>query len=98
MEQKLLQHQESEPPSLKVRCADVPEELDSLVKRMMAKRPADRFSIPLLVVTPLRRFMAGGISAGRTGGGLNSPSWTKLTRPGLPEPNSICHGRERNRN
>jgi serine/threonine-protein kinase len=60
--QKLLQHQEAERPSLKASRPDVPEELDTLIRRMMARDPRDRFAIPLLVVAPLRRFtaIAGG--------------------------------------
>jgi serine/threonine-protein kinase len=62
--QKLLQHQESDPPSLKQLRPDVPDELDTLIRRMMAKDPRDRFAIPLLVVAPLRRFtVLSGVSA-----------------------------------
>src|SRR5262249_34683189 len=54
--QKLLMHQEKEPPSLRTIRNDVPEELDAIVRKMLAKDPADRYQIPLLVVTPLRRY------------------------------------------
>ena len=61
--QKLHQHQEADPPSLRLIRSDVPEELDELILRLLAKRPDDRPQIPLLVVTPLRRFCtaAGGM-------------------------------------
>ena len=61
--QKLHQHQEAEPPSLRPIRSDVPEDLDELILRLLAKRPDDRPQIPLLVVTPLRRFCtaAGGM-------------------------------------
>jgi serine/threonine protein kinase len=64
--QKLHQHQEAEPVNLRLLRPDVPEELEGLISRMLAKRPEDRPQIPLLVVTPLRRFCAaaGGV-AGR---------------------------------
>jgi serine/threonine-protein kinase len=61
--QKLMQHQVSEPEPLRQRRPDVPEELAGIVQRMMAKRPEDRFQIPLLVVAALRRFCPGGGSA-----------------------------------
>src|SRR5262249_32266506 len=53
---KLMQHQEAEPPSVRAARPDVPEELDLAVQKMMAKQPEDRFQIPLLVVSALRRF------------------------------------------
>jgi serine/threonine-protein kinase len=62
--QKLMQHQEAEPEPLRRLRPDVPEELAGIVQRMMAKRPEDRFQIPLLVVAALRRFCPGGVSGG----------------------------------
>ncbi len=59
---KLMLHQEAEPMPLRQLRPDVPEELEALVKRMMAKRPEDRFQIPLLVVAPLRRFCPSALS------------------------------------
>ncbi len=57
--QKIVMHQEAPPPALPSLRPDVPAELDALVQKMLAKDPTDRFAIPLLVVTPLRRFCAG---------------------------------------
>ncbi|HEY7308602.1 MAG TPA: serine/threonine-protein kinase [Gemmataceae bacterium] len=57
--QKLLQHQDAERPKVRDLRPDVPEELASVVQRMMAKRPEDRYQIPLLVVAPLRRYVNG---------------------------------------
>lgn len=54
--QKLMQHQQAPPPSVRSLRPDVPEELDHLIQKMMAKMPADRFQIPLLVIAPLRKF------------------------------------------
>jgi serine/threonine-protein kinase len=56
--QKLRQHRESPPPSARAARPDVPEELDAAVRRMMAKRPQDRFPIPLLAGAALRKFCA----------------------------------------
>jgi serine/threonine-protein kinase len=102
--QKLLQHQEAEPPSLKKVRPDVPEDLDTLIRRMMAKDPSDRFAIPLLVVAPLRRFTAlatGCVSTSLLGGNhliqpaapgtaLNLPR--PLTQTSLTRPGSDPHG------
>jgi serine/threonine protein kinase len=66
---KLLQHQEAGPPSPRREREDVPEELDALVRKLLAKSPVDRPQIPLLVVTPLRRFCQGSGGANGTGQG-----------------------------
>jgi eukaryotic-like serine/threonine-protein kinase len=62
--QKLLQHQEAERPNLREARSDVPEELAALVQRMMARRPEDRFAIPLLAAAALHPFTP---AATRTG-------------------------------
>jgi serine/threonine-protein kinase len=58
---KLIQHQEAEPPSVRA-VREVPEELDAMVRRMLAKKPEERFQIPLLVAAALRPFCAAGWS------------------------------------
>ena len=40
---KLMQHQEAEPPSVRATREDVPEEIDQILRRMMAKKPEERF-------------------------------------------------------
>jgi serine/threonine protein kinase len=57
--QKLLQHQEADRPQVRELRPDVPDDLAAMVQRMMAKRPEDRYPIPLLVVAPLRRYVNG---------------------------------------
>jgi eukaryotic-like serine/threonine-protein kinase len=59
--QKLHQHQQAEPPSIQQIRSDVPEEVDAILRKMLAKRVEDRFQIPLLVVAPLRRYCPGSI-------------------------------------
>ena len=54
--QKLLQHQDAERPHLVEARQDVPEELDAVVQRMMARSPEDRYAIPLLAAAALRPF------------------------------------------
>ncbi|HEY7326520.1 MAG TPA: serine/threonine-protein kinase [Gemmataceae bacterium] len=56
--QKLLQHQDAERPNVREIRADVPEELADIVKRMLARRPEDRYAIPLLAAAALRPFAA----------------------------------------
>ena len=85
--QKLMQHQQTEPPCLRDLRPDVPEELEAVLQRMLAKRPEDRFQIPLLVVMPLRRFCPSAVSASGslirpTGQGIGKPS--TLPALGLP--------------
>jgi serine/threonine-protein kinase len=84
--QKLIQHQQADPPPLGKIRPDVPAELDALILRMLAKKPEDRFAVPLLVVTPLRRFCTAGGPV--RGGGTNNGtcyrpgSSSVLARPG----------------
>jgi serine/threonine-protein kinase len=63
--QKALQHQEAEPEPLGSVRPEVPDELAAVLARMMAKRPADRYQIPLLVAAALRRFCPSGAVASR---------------------------------
>lgn len=65
--QKLMQHQEAPLPSVRTDRPDVPVDLAALIQKMLAKEPEDRPQIPLLVVTPLRRFCQGAMSANGTG-------------------------------
>jgi eukaryotic-like serine/threonine-protein kinase len=89
--QKLLMHQEKEPPSLRAVRDDVPEELDAIVRKMLAKNPADRYQIPLLVVTPLRRFCMTDLRAAANGTGYrpgSSPVLGPSSSPTLQRPGS----------
>ncbi len=60
--QKLMMHQEAEPPSVLEVRPDVPPELDGILSKMMAKNVEDRFQIPLLVVAALRHFCPGAFA------------------------------------
>ena len=94
--QKLLQHQEEPPPPVQALRPDVPEELNAVLLRMMAKQPEQRFQIPLLVVAALRRFCTGaGLAglAGTAGGAAFRPSSSaSVLRPSsngnVPRPGS----------
>jgi serine/threonine-protein kinase len=58
--QKLLQHQQAEPPPVQSLRSDIPDELAAIVKKMLCKQPEERYQIPLGVSVPLRRFCEGG--------------------------------------
>jgi serine/threonine protein kinase len=55
--QKLLKHHREEPVSICTLCPDVPEDLAALVRRMMAKNPAERFQRPGELAEMLRPFL-----------------------------------------
>jgi serine/threonine-protein kinase len=78
--QKLLQHQEAEPPSVVAVRPDVPADLDAVLLRMLAKKPAERYQIPLLLLAQLRRFCPG--SLGVPGSLIRPASGVSLPRPG----------------
>ncbi len=90
--QKILQHQEAEPPAVQALRPDVPGEVGEIVQKMLAKKPEDRYQIPLLVVAPLRRFCTAVASAngsllrpagnGVIGGRPSSAPTLVTTRPG----------------
>jgi serine/threonine-protein kinase len=73
--QKLLQHQEAERPNLRQLRPEVTEELASLVQRMMARQPEERYAIPLLVAAALRPFTS---AANRPG---SSPMVARPKKP-----------------
>lgn len=57
--QKLLKHQQAEPPPLENVRADLPAGLVPVLGRLMAKRPEDRFQTPLEAATALGALLAG---------------------------------------
>ncbi|HTU23386.1 MAG TPA: serine/threonine-protein kinase [Gemmataceae bacterium] len=67
--QKLLQHQDADRPQVCAARPDVPQDLAVVVQRMMARRPEERYAIPLLVAGALRHFAAG--ATGRPGSSPN---------------------------
>ncbi len=57
--QKLLKHQEDQPPELLTLRDDLPESIARLVQRMLAKRPEDRPQSPTELVSELAILMRG---------------------------------------
>jgi serine/threonine protein kinase len=53
MTQKLLAHQVRQPMPLSIVRPEVPEAMSAAVEKMMAKRPADRYQIPEMIVEAL---------------------------------------------
>lgn len=51
--QKLMHHQRSEPPPLTTFREDIPEDVADILKRMMAKKPEDRFQTPAALAVAL---------------------------------------------
>lgn len=56
--QKILQHQQAPPPCVRELRPEVPEDIDHLIQKMLAKQPQERIQIPLMVAVPLRRYNA----------------------------------------
>jgi serine/threonine-protein kinase len=84
---KLLEHQQAEPDDIRQLRPDVPEEAADILRRMMQKKPEERYQIPLLVVAALRRFCPRGPAAaplGRPGVLLDrAPSRGPASAPAL---------------
>jgi hypothetical protein len=59
--QKLLGHQQRQPPSLAELRPDVPEPLAAIVTRMLAKDPSQRYPTAVAVADDLAIFAAGGL-------------------------------------
>ena len=76
--QKILQHQQEEPPRVQMLRPDVPDDLADILQKMLAKHPESRYQIPLAVSVPLRRFCQAG------SGNFHGPT----ARPSTASPNS----------
>jgi serine/threonine protein kinase len=72
--QKIVQHREAPPPSVRELRPDVPVELDEFIQRLLAKEPEQRVQIPLLLVAALRKFTAGQGGSGQGSALRNIPA------------------------
>src|SRR5262249_12441756 len=61
--EKLLKHQQAEPQAVEHFCRDLPPEIGTVLRKMLAKRPEDRYQTPAEVVAALDGVIA---SASRT--------------------------------
>jgi serine/threonine protein kinase len=55
----LIKHQMNAPPRLRERRADVPEELEVLVRKLLAKKPQERYQTPAELIAALEPFCQG---------------------------------------
>jgi WD40 repeat protein len=83
--QLLLKHQVEKPPSVRALRPDVPEGLDILMQRMMAKKPEHRPGTPAEVVSALAAFAGGGGGGGGGQAGSRRRAVAVPVRP-LPPP------------
>jgi serine/threonine protein kinase len=63
---KLMRHQQAEPPDLARFRPDAPPGLQPILRRMLAKRPADRYQTPAEVAAALKPFAPREAGAGTT--------------------------------
>ncbi len=68
---KIIAHREQPIPSLRDLRPDVPVEIDRVFKKMLAKRPEDRYQSMGEVITALQDAQSGKASATGIGGGLS---------------------------
>ena len=81
MLQKLLQHQADQPPEVRQFRPDLPEEVDRILRRMMAKDPARRYATPAELVDDLLSVArAAGLRPAAPGG----RHWTVPVKPAVP--------------
>jgi serine/threonine protein kinase len=79
--QKIVQHRESPPPSVRELRPDVPAELDEFIIKLLAKSPEQRVQIPLLLVAALRKYTSGQTGGGPVGNRNNPAPGTALNLP-----------------
>jgi serine/threonine-protein kinase len=61
LSRKLLHHQTAPPPSVRTKKPDLPQELATIVQKMMAKDPAERYKTPAGVAVALSPFTHIGV-------------------------------------
>jgi serine/threonine-protein kinase len=73
--EKLVRHQQAEPPSLDNFRKDLPAGLFSLVRKMLAKRPEDRFQTPGEIADDLAQYSNSGQPTARKRRLIPAVSW-----------------------
>jgi formylglycine-generating enzyme required for sulfatase activity len=76
--EKLLRHQQAEPPPLEQLRADVPAGLSAVVGKMLAKRPEDRYQTPGDLAAELSALLKNGPQEPRGAGG-SARLWKALS-------------------
>jgi serine/threonine-protein kinase len=82
--QKLTQHRQAEPKPIRELRPDVPEELATILGKMLAKQRESRYQIPLGVSVPLRRFCQDAAASGANGRNGQAPKPASGPRPVVP--------------
>jgi serine/threonine-protein kinase len=72
--EKLLRHQNAEPPSLTSVRGDIPSPLNTVLRRMMAKKPDERYQTPREVADTLAQLSTGGRLSTRPASVTRAPS------------------------
>ena len=81
MLQKLLQHQADQPPDLRQFRPDLPEDVNRILRKMLAKDPRRRYASPLELVNDLLWVArAAGLRPAAAGG----RTWTVPAAPVVP--------------
>src|SRR5262249_2192148 len=73
--EKLLKHPQAEPPPIEQFRQDMPAGLSGVLRRMLAKRPQDRYQTPADVNEALAPFVSGSLGAKR--GFARALQWRK---------------------
>ncbi|HWB00708.1 MAG TPA: serine/threonine-protein kinase, partial [Pirellulales bacterium] len=80
--QRLLKHQNTEPPSILIDRPDAPKDLLAICARMMAKAPDKRFQSAREVADVLAKWLAGApVSVGTASRGFRSAGSTRALAP-----------------
>jgi len=72
--EKMMAHQTASPQPLRQYVPDLPEQLEAIVQRMLAKSPSDRYPSLLHVIQALGPFLQGPAAL--------HVSWSRVARPG----------------
>jgi serine/threonine protein kinase len=96
--QKLLHHREAERPLAQTLRPALPDDLDTVLQRMMAIKPEERFHVPLLVAGALRHFCqprggTNGLLQMPVNGSVRPPTYSALPSTRPPTHTSLSGGR-----
>jgi serine/threonine-protein kinase len=83
--EKLIKHRSEEPAPVEQVRPEVPTEVGAVVRKMMAKRPEDRYQTPAEVAAVLKDF-TGRIGSGRTSPAPATSPMPLPVRPAAAEP------------
>jgi WD40 repeat protein/serine/threonine protein kinase len=94
--QLLLKHQMEEPVPVEQRRPDVPEEVQEIIRALIAKRPEDRFQTPAELAAALEPYCTGGGTAAprppasRRAAPADDNAWASLLDEDRPPPRAAA--------